>query len=200
MAFGLVAGVVALAAFAPQPQGGDVNVRIETALGTIDVALDTAHAPVTAGNFLTYVDAGLYDGGRFYRVTRPDNYTAAPPNRPMMEIIQGGIDPSRRSQVRPPIPLERTSVTGLKHVTGTISMARSGVDSATTEFFILLDDQPSLDFGGKRFDDEQGAAAFGHVTAGLDTVRKIQQQGPLQEQRKDYLVTPVVITRMSRVK
>lgn len=178
-----------------------VAVRIETALGTIDVALDTAHAPITAGNFLKYVDAGLYDGGRFYRVTRPDNYTPTPPNRPMMEIIQGGIDPSKRLQALAPIPLERTSVTGLKHVAGTISMARgTSADTATSDFFILLDDQPSLDFGGKRFDDEQGAAAFGHVTGGLDVVRKIQQQGPLQEQRKDYLVTPVTITRIGRLK
>src|SRR5262249_32887487 len=123
LALAIVVGVVALAAFKPRPQG-DVKVRIETALGAIDVALDTGHAPGTAGNFLKYVDGGLYDGGRFYRVTRPDNYTPAPPNRPMMEIIQGGIDPSKRSQVLAPIPLERTSVTGLKHVTGTISMAR----------------------------------------------------------------------------
>ncbi|MFI5178137.1 MAG: peptidylprolyl isomerase [Vicinamibacterales bacterium] len=176
------------------------QVRMETPLGNITIVVDAAHAPITAGNFLKYVNAGLYDGGRFYRVTRPDNYTPAPPNRPMMEIIQGGIDPSKRSQGFPAIPLERTSVTGLKHVAGTVSMARGGPDTATSEFFILLDDQPSLDFGGKRFDDEQGAAAFGHVTAGLDVVRKIQQQGPMQEQRKDYLVTPVAITRIAVVK
>src|SRR6516225_2878508 len=175
-----------------------VGVRIETALGVIDIVVDTAHAPITSANFLKYVDGKLYDGGRFYRVTRPDNYTPAPPNRPMMEIIQGGIDPAKRAQVGSPIPLERTSVTGLKHVAGTISMARSGVDSATTEFFILLDDQPSLDFGGKRFDDEQGAAAFGHVTSGLDVARKIQQQNPTRDDRKDYLVTAVEITRIVR--
>ena len=63
-------------------------------------------------------------------------------------------------------------------------MARGTPDTATSEFFILLDDQPSLDFGGKRFDDEQGAAAFGHVVAGLDVVRTIQQQGPLQERQR----------------
>ena len=177
---------------------GEVGVRNETALGAIDIVVDTAHAPITSANFLKYVDAKLYDGGRFYRVTRPDNYTPAPPNRPMMEIIQGGIDPAKRSQVLPPIPLERTSVTGLKHVAGTVSMARSGVDSATAEFFILLDDQPSLDFGGKRFDDEQGAAAFGHVTSGLDVVRKIQQQNPVRDDRKDYLLTAVEITRIVR--
>jgi peptidyl-prolyl cis-trans isomerase A (cyclophilin A) len=176
------------------------EVKVETPLGSITIAVDTAHAPITAGNFLKYVNAGLYDSGRFYRVTRPDNYTPAPPNRPMMEIIQGGIDPSKNAQRFPAIPLERTNVTGLKHVAGTVSMARGGPDSATSEFFILLDDQPSLDFGGKRFDDEQGAAAFGRVTAGMDVVRKIQQQGPMQEQRKDNLVTPVTITRMSVVK
>jgi len=91
-------------------------------------------------------------------------------------------------------------VTGLKHVAGTVSMARGTPDSATTEFFILLDDQPSLDFGGKRFDDEQGAAAFGRVLSGLDIVKKIQQQSPLQEQNVQYLVTAVMITRMTRVK
>jgi peptidyl-prolyl cis-trans isomerase A (cyclophilin A) len=178
---------------------GEALVRVTTPLGNIDMALDTARAPITAGNFLKYVDAGLYDGGRFYRVTRPDNYTAAPPNRPMMELIQGGIDPAKRSQLLPPIPLERTSVTELKHVIGTLSMARGAADTATSEFFILLNDQPSLDFGGKRFDDEQGAAAFGRVVAGLDVVRKIQQQGPLNEQNRQNLATPVPITSIKRV-
>src|SRR6185436_14802702 len=155
---------------------GEVAVRIETSLGSIVLAIDTAHAPVTAANFLKYVDGGFYDGGRFHRATRPDNYQAAPPNRPMMEIIQGGINPDRRAQGFPAIPLERTSVTGLKHVRGVVSMARGAADTATSDFFILLDDQPSLDFGGKRFDDAQGAAAFGRVISGLEVVRRIQQQ------------------------
>ena len=74
------------------PQGGDVPVAIETALGTITIAVDLTHAPLTAANFLKYVDAGLYDGGRFYRVTRSDNYPGTPPNRPPMQLIQGGIE------------------------------------------------------------------------------------------------------------
>ena len=184
----------------PRAQSPETLVRLDTPVGSITLAIDVVHAPITAGNFLKYVDAGLYDGGRFYRVTRPDTYVPAPPNRPAMEIIQGGIDPSKRSQAFPPIPLERTSVTGLRHVAGTVSMARGGPDTATSEFFILLDDQPSLDFGGKRFDDEQGAAAFGHVTSGLDVVRAIQKQEPMQEQNRQYLATPVPITRASRVK
>ena len=185
---------------APATPGGEVRVRLATALGNIDILVDTVHAPVTAGNFLKYVDAGFYDGGRFYRVTRPDNYTPTPPNRPMMNLIEGEIDAKRSGEHFPAIPLERTSVTGLTHVTGTVSMGRNDgePDSATSDFFILLGDQPSLDFGGKRFTDAQGAAAFGHVVAGLGVVRAIQQQGPLEEKNRQHLVTPVPITSAKR--
>jgi peptidyl-prolyl cis-trans isomerase A (cyclophilin A) len=176
-------------------QAGEVGVHIDTIFGTILLAIDTKHAPVTAANFLRYVDAGLYNGGQFHRATRPDNYTPLPPNRPMMELIQGGINPDRKAEGFAPIALERTTVTGLKHVAGTVSMARSTVaDSATSDFFILLDDQPSLDAGGKRFDDGQGAAAFGRVIFGMGAVRKIQQQ-PVQAQN---LTPPVLILRIGR--
>ena len=170
-------------------------VRIETPVGNIDIEVDTKRAPVTAANFLKYVDGGFYTGGRFHRATRPDNYTPAPPNRPPMELIQGGINPERNPDKFPPIPLERTSVTGLKHTVGVVSMARGTVDTATSDFFILLDDQPSLDHGGMRFDDGQGAAAFGRVVAGLDVVRKIQQQ-PVKEQA---LTPPVPILKITRL-
>ena len=179
----------------PDLRSGEVGVKIETRFGFILLAIDQARAPITAGNFLKYVDAGLYNSGRFHRATRPDNYTPVLPNRPMMELIQGGINPDRKSEGFPPIPLERTTVTGLKHVAGTISMARATVaDSATSDFFILLDDQPSLDAGGKRFDDEQGAAAFGRVRFGLGVVRRIQQ-APVQGQS---LTPPVLMIQVSR--
>lgn len=175
---------------------GEVALGVETAAGTFYIAVDTRRAPITSKNFLHYVDAGLYSRGRFHRATRPDNYTPSPPNRPMMNIIQAGIDPSRRAESLPPIPLERTTVTGLRHVTGTISMARgTGADTATSDFFVLLDDQPSLDFGGLRFDDGQGGAAFGRVLSGLDIVRRIQQQ-PVDGQN---LSAPVAIRRVWRL-
>lgn len=185
--------------FPPDPRlslaSGEVAVGVETSVGTFYIAVDTKRAPITAGNFLKYVDAKLYDKGRFHRATRADNYTPSLPNRPMMNIIQGGIDQSRRTQGFPAIPLERTSVTGIKHVTGVVSMARgTGADTATSDFFVLLDDQPSLDFGGLRFDDGQGGAAFGHVLSGLDVVRKIQQQ-PVDGQN---LSGPVTIRRAWR--
>lgn len=190
--------IAATAATAQQPnlQEGEVLVRFETPLGVIDLAIDTKRAPITATNFLIYVDGGFYDGGRFHRATRADNYTPDPPHKPMMEIVQAGINPARRKEGFPAIPLERTSVTGLKHVVGTISMARTpAADSARSDFFICLDDQPSLDFGGRRFEDAQGAAAFGRVVAGMDVVRKIQQQ-PVEKQ---VLTPPIQITRASRV-
>jgi len=176
---------------------GEVAVKLETPFGFLFIAVDTKRAPLTAANFLKYVDGGFYDGGRFHRATRKDNYTPAPPDRPMMEIIQGGINPARRGDAFPPIPLERTSVTGLRHVAGTVSMARgTGADTATSDFFILLDDQPSLDFGGKRFEDGQGGAAFGRVVIGMDAVRYIQQQ-PVTGQN---LTPPVPIVIASRVR
>lgn len=182
-----------------------VPVRIETPFGAIDLAIDTVHAPITAGNFLKYVDGGFYRDGRFYRTTRPDTYHPVLPDRPPMRIIQGGRARNVRPGI-PPIPLERTSVTGLRHTVGVISMARNGPDTATSEFFILLDDQPSLDFGGKRFDDAQGAAAFGRVTAGLDVVRTINQQ-PVSDRQAtpdnplthtQNLTPPVPITAVCR--
>jgi peptidyl-prolyl cis-trans isomerase A (cyclophilin A) len=193
--------VLAKAGTTPKPeslddlQPGEIGVMFETRLGSIFIAADTVHAPVTSANFLKYVDAGLYASGRFHRATRPDNYTPVLPNRPAMELIQAGINPDRAKEGFPPIPLERTSVTGLKHVVGTVSMARgTGADTATSDFFILLDNQPSLDFGGKRFDDGQGGAAFGRVYFGLGVVRKIQQE-PVQGQN---LTPPVLITRATR--
>lgn len=176
-------------------KAGEVGVRIDTAYGMIFLAIDVKHAPATSANFLKYVDEGLYKGGRFHRATRPDNYTPLLPNRPPMELIQGGINPERTKEGFPPIPLERTSVTGLKHVRGTVSMARGMPDTATSDFFILLDDQPSLDFGGKRFDDAQGAAAFGRVYFGLGVVEKIQQR-PVEGQN---LTPPILILGITRV-
>jgi len=177
-------------------QPGEVLVRFETSLGVIEIAVDTKRAPVTSANFLKYVDGGFYDGGRFHRVTHAGNYTPQLPNRPLLEVVQAGINPDRRREGFAPIPLERTSVTGLKHVVGVVSMARApGADTATSDFFICLNDQPSLDFGGLRFDDGQGAAAFGRVVRGLDVARKIQKQ-PVEAQR---LTPPVPIVRAARV-
>lgn len=147
------------------------QVIIESEAGEIHVTLEDDKAPVTVANFLGYVDAGMYDGGRFHRVVRKDNQ---PNDEIRIEVIQGGVNLERMTENGAPIPLERTSVTGLRHLDGTISMARFRPDSAVSDFFICIGDQPDLDFGGMRNPDGQGFAAFGQVTQGMDVVRAIQ--------------------------
>jgi peptidyl-prolyl cis-trans isomerase A (cyclophilin A) len=165
-------------------------VVIQTALGDIEVEVDSIHAPITAANFLRYVDLGFYRFGQFYRTVRPDNQSKT---QVKIGVVQGGLD-SLRVKDFPPIPLERTKVTGLSHRDGTMSMARDGPDTATSDFFICIGDQPQLNYGGKRNPDGQGFAAFGHVLVGMNVVRKIQA-APAEEQR---LTPPIKILNIVR--
>lgn len=168
-----------------------VRVVVRTDKGDFELELDAARAPKTVQNFLAYVDAGLYDGGVFHRTVKPDNQ---PANKVKIEVIQGGANPARESELRPPISLERTRDTGLKHQDGTVSMARDTPDTAVADFFICIGAQPELDFGGKRNPDGQGFAAFGRVVKGMDVVRAIQQ-APASGQQ---LTPPVRILRAAR--
>jgi peptidyl-prolyl cis-trans isomerase A (cyclophilin A) len=146
------------------------RVRVQTELGDIVIEVDQAKAPVTAANFLRYVDAGHYDGGTWHRTVKMDNQPESPIK---IEVIQAGVDPARAKEGFGPIALERTNKTGLLHRSGVISMARGAADSATSGWFICINDQRSLDFGGQRHPDGQGFAAFGRVISGMDVVRKI---------------------------
>lgn len=193
--FGSVFGIAAqpATAHAQQPTPGTVAVRIETSLGTILAEIDSARAPISARNFLRYVDSSAYTGGRFHRTVTMDNQ---PRDTVRIEVIQGGANPAPTRTRFPAIPLERTNATGLKHRDGTLSMARGGPDSATSDFFICIGDQPSLDFGGHRNLDGQGFAAFGQVTQGMDIVRAIQKR-PADGQS---LKPPIEIVRIERVR
>ena len=166
------------------------KVAIQTELGPIEVLLEEAKAPHTTANFLRYVDAGIYRDGHFHRTVTPNNQPQSPVK---IEVIQGGA--TREDRDFPPIPLERTRDTGLRHVHGAISMARGAPDSATSDFFICLGDQPELDFGGRRNPDGQGFAAFGRVVKGIELVRKIQAR-PAKEQT---LSPPVKILFVKRL-
>ncbi len=176
-------------------QPGPVTVVIETSAGVIEVAVDSVRAPITSANFLRYVDAGMYDGGRFHRAVRRDNQAR---QDVLIEVIQGGRDPARAKTTRGfgSIPLERTSVTTLTHVDGAISMARGNTaDSASSDFFLCVGPQPALDFGGARAGDGQGFAAFGRVTKGMDVVRTIQAGAT---NPREQLLAPVTIVRVHR--
>lgn len=148
------------------------RVRIETSLGAIEAEIDTVHAPITGQNFLRYVAKHFYDHGLFHRTVTLANQ---PDKLVKIEVIQAAGDTTRAADGLPPISLERTSVTGLRHKAGTLSMARGGPDTAQDQFFICVTDQPELDFGGKRNADGQGFAAFGRVLSGMSVVKAIQR-------------------------
>jgi peptidyl-prolyl cis-trans isomerase A (cyclophilin A) len=148
------------------------TVAIETPLGSIHVTTESGRAPGTASRFLALVDAGAYDGGTFHRTVTLDNQ---PNDSIRIAVIQGTVKESLPAGEILAAPLECTSVTGLRHLDGTISLARREPDSAKSDFSICIGDQPELDFGGKRNPDGQGFAAFGRVTDGMDVVRAINQ-------------------------
>jgi peptidyl-prolyl cis-trans isomerase A (cyclophilin A) len=173
-------------------RAAQISVVLRTTLGEIVIEVDD-RAPRTAANFLRYVDGGHYDGGRFHRTVRLDNQ---PGKNVLIEVIQAGVSSTPAREAFPPIALERTKDTGLKHLDGTVSMARDGPDSATSDFFICIGDQPELDFGGRRNPDGQGFAAFGRVVEGMDVVRRIQGQ-PADGQG---LTPPIPIESAKRVR
>lgn len=171
-------------------EGQWIACRVETTAGEIQIRIYPEQAPLTVANFLRYVEAGLYNGTTFFRVVTPENQSE---NKVRIEVIQGGdVD---EKKCFPPIPLETTKMTGLRHKDGTVSMARAGPGTATSSFFICIGDQPELDFNGRRNPDGQGFAAFGRVLKGMDVVRKIQHM----DQEKQYLKDPVAISSLTRL-
>jgi peptidyl-prolyl cis-trans isomerase A (cyclophilin A) len=111
-----------------------------------------------------------------------------PNNDVKIEVIQGGLGWGEQIERLDSIPMETTEETGIKHLNGTISMARSTPGSATSEFFICVGEQPELDFNGLRNPDGQGFAAFGKVIKGMDVVHKIHQSPS-----KNQLLNPEII-------
>jgi peptidyl-prolyl cis-trans isomerase A (cyclophilin A) len=175
----------------------DVYISMSTEYGDIEIQLYARKAPISVTNFLRYVDAGDFEGRTFYRVVRADNDNGSP----QIAVIQGDV--KNRDKEWPAIRLETTEQTGIKHLDGTLSMARGAPDTATSVFFICVGAQPSLDFGGMRNTDGQGFAAFGRVIKGMDVVRKINDIRLVKGVDDDYmkgqmLAKPVVIERVKR--
>lgn len=191
MILAALAAIASLSAASSPANLPPVVVVIHSAEGDITLALDVDNAPTTTCNFLKYIDAGRYRDARFFRtVVRETNDNPHPIDVIQAETTAGSDDPGFGS-----IRLERTRDTGLKHLAGTISMARDGPDTATSSFFLVTQDTPSLDFGGGRNPDGQGFAAFGRITQGLDVARRIQGQPAVAEQ----LTSPVAIADVERL-
>lgn len=136
------------------------TVVMTTNFGKIVIELDQNNAPISAANFLHYVDSNFYNGTIFHRVIAGF-------------MIQGGGFSTNLSRKVTRPPIENEAANGLKNKRGTIAMARTGrVDSATSQFFINLVDNPFLDHR-KKTASEYGYAVFGQVIEGMDVVDKI---------------------------
>lgn len=183
------AALTAGAASAQEALDG-LRVAVHTEAGVFELVLDTVRAPITAANFLRYVDSGGYSDGYFHRTVRDDNQ---PNDSVKIDVVQASR--ARGFEGFGRIPLERTSQTGLHHEDGAISMARGGPDTAVSDFFICVGPQPSLDFGGARNPDGQGFAVFGRVVSGMDVVRRIHEAAAAGQR----LTPPIAILSMERI-
>jgi peptidyl-prolyl cis-trans isomerase A (cyclophilin A) len=148
------------------------HVLIITEIGTIELEIYNDKAPITANNFLQYVKERRYKGATFYRSVRVDNQPGA---KDGIEVVQGGLFEDEHPAMLPPIVHESTKLSGIRHTNGVISMARYEPGTATSEFFICIGPQPTLDYGGSRNPDGQGFAAFGKVVDGIEIVEQIHQ-------------------------
>lgn len=179
---------------APQAAKEDlVQVALDTEAGRIVIAVDRGHAPITAKNFLRYVDAKRLDGITFYRAMKLWEGTG---------LVQGGVRDG--AKLFPPIAHEPTSQTGLRHEDGTISMARAEPGSARCDFFITVGKIDGFDAGTKD-GDGLGYAAFGRVVEGMDVVRKLlaaptsPTKGAALGMQGQLLEKPVKIVKAARV-
>jgi len=150
------------------------HILIETDLGNIEAVLYADKAPITVNNFLRYIKEDRLGDACFYRVVRldPDNQ---PDNEVKIQVVQGGIFDEDHPGHLPPIKHETTEQTGIRHLDGTLSMARWGPGTATIDFSICVGDQPELDYKGRRNSDGWGFAAFGRVVSGMEVVHKIHR-------------------------
>lgn len=174
------------------------NVILETNLGAIEIEVYPEKAPLSAGDFLNYVDRKYYHGQGFYRVVRADN----DPRQMGMSLIQGGR--LNIESVGAPIAHETTKMTGLRNKAGSVAIAREepGTGSAAF-FFINIANNNFLDEGGERNPDGQGYAVFGQVVSGMDVVKKIQARDVAQESDDErtqgqFLKEPVIISKAFR--
>jgi peptidyl-prolyl cis-trans isomerase A (cyclophilin A) len=190
----LVVAIISLLLFScNQKTYKEPHVLIKTEYGEIELELYPEKAPATVTAFLTNVEGRVFDKSSFYRVIKNDNV----PAEYNSGLIQGGIfktDPARQSQIKK-IPHESPRQTGLSHVSGTISMARTTPGSATSEFFICIGDQLQFDSSSGGNYDGLGYAAFGKVFKGMKVAREIQNK----KSNGESFETPIKIISIKKL-
>jgi peptidyl-prolyl cis-trans isomerase A (cyclophilin A) len=198
LALGLLVSFIAAPSAAQQVTAGNppparTDVILHTAMGDIRIALETGRAPISAQNFLKYVDAGRLDGTTFYRALKYDKAGTE-------GLVQGGLQGGTRSAF-PPIAHESTVTTGLSHVDGAVSMARGKPGSARAEFFIVIGSM--INYDGVPNGGDPGFAVFGRVVSGMPVVRKMMRLPRAKEARSEHmqgqmLAEPVAILTARR--
>jgi peptidyl-prolyl cis-trans isomerase A (cyclophilin A) len=159
------------------PVPATTTVIFTTSLGEIHIAVETERAPITAANFLRYVDSKRFDGISFYRahkVSEDGKYA----------IVQGGLQGDSK-KVYKSIAHESPRATGLSHVDGAISMAREAPGTAVADFFIVVGDLVSMD--GTPDGSNPGYAVFGKVVSGMDVVRAMLELPRSQDARNPVM-------------
>lgn len=174
--------------------GTEPRVCVDTAIGQLVIEVFTRRAPLTAANFLRYVDARCLDGCSIYRIVTPDNQHPPPPVS--ASVVQWGMRLGELApRPFPPVAHEPTSVTGLTHRHGAVSLARFAAGTGSSEFFFCIGDQPQLDYRGRRNPDGAGFAVFGQVVSGEDVLSAIYARA-----ETDHLLKrPIPIREVSRL-
>lgn len=169
------------------------SVVMATALGNITIELFLNQAPLTVTNFLLYVDNRLFNGSSIFRIVSDENANQPEDANTKINVIQAGLPPEN-PKLLAGIAHETTNKTGIEHLDGTISMARFEPGSADGSFFFCINDQPELNFGGKRYSDGLGFAAFGRIIKGREVLDLIYSKAEAQE----YLINEITITSIIR--
>jgi peptidyl-prolyl cis-trans isomerase A (cyclophilin A) len=151
------------------------HVLFASRIGNIKIEIDDKNAPITVANFIQHIETGIYNSASFYRTVRKSNQLY----KPFIDVVQGGLglkvfDDSYNPPFKP-ILHESTIITGILHLNATISMSRTSIDTASSEFFICIGNQPELDFGGRRNPDGFGFAAFGKIIKGMELIEVIHK-------------------------
>ena len=177
---------------APIPALATVRVALDTSEGRIVLELEKGRAPITTANFLRYVDGHRLDGVVFYRTVKV---------QPNFGFVQFGVQNAPK-RVLPPIKHEPTTLTGVHHINGAISLARLEPGSGRGDFTIMVGDQrPSMDADPSKPGDNLGYAAFGHVVEGMDVVGRILDEptAPGGHFPGEMIAMPVKVVSARRV-